>query len=275
MNLPAPPSNVFFRSNLQKISERVFPEPGVNLFELGYSHPFATDLPTASETTAEGSPPDATADDAMTDAPPVVTPPTRDMRREVSELLAPVFEALSKLDVGDNLKNCRGSLQGELTELSEKLGDLFVKAREEKITRLTAEHSASADACRLQQKAVDAAELAVQDFQAEFRKCNSALSLARAKLQSVLETEPLPDSWPTAALVNRWRAQRDAARLAVNVADEARSKCLELDRGLRSVLAAAKEKLSDLANVELTLRRKLSGQPWTDVEYGLVHPAEL
>ena len=275
MNLPVPASNVLFRSRLQGVCERAFPEPRVNLFELGYSHPFETDLPAASETTAEGSLPDAAEDASDANALPVVTAPFRDVRAEAHKLLAPVFEALSKLDVGDNLKNCRGSLQGELTELSEKLGDLFVKAREEKITRLTAEHSASADACRLQQKAVDAAELAVQDFQAEFRKCNSALSLARAKLQSVLESEPSPDTWPTPQQVNRWREQRDAARLAVNVADEARSKCLELDRGLRSVLAAAKEKLSELANVELTLRRKLSGQPWTDVEYGLVHPAEL
>lgn len=261
-----------FRSRLQTIEQIAFRQPHLDLFELGYVAPFATELPTEADPAEP--PADASAD---ADAPPVVAPPTRDVRGEIRKLFTPIFEALASLDVGDDLalkERCATSRQ-ELSQVSQSLADLFAEAREQKIVHLTTEHSAAADACRAQREVVKAAEQRVNEHQGEIRKANTALSQARAKFNTVLEREPSADTWPTAVEKHRWTLQRDAARAALTTADEAQGNCFERDRELRRSLAAAREKLDELAKAEAVLRNRLSGRPWHDAEFGLTNPPEL
>ncbi len=263
-----------FKSRLQTIEQIAFPESRVSLFELGYIAPFETNLPAAE--TADESSEAETATDA--NAPPIVSPPVRDMRALVSELLAPMWAHLDSLEISKDdqeLVQRRSDLLGKLRELGDTLGTFLSDHRQKLVGTLTAEWESAASACRAQREVVKTTQQKVDEYQAEIRKANAALSQARGKLNSTLEREPRLGQWPTAGERHRWIQQRDAAQAALTAADKAQTDVFQRDRELRRKLAEANQKLSELAKAEAVLRARLSGSPWTDPEYNLVHPAEL
>lgn len=260
---------------IERLHRRLVQPSDAELARMAYDNPFwrpELEEPIATADAASDElPPDASED---ANAPPLIVPPTRDVRGEVRRLLLPMFEELAKLD-DPELKDRCSSLRQELSEVSSKLGDFLTEAREQKIVRLTTEHTAAADACRTQKKIVEAAEQRLNEHQGEIRKTNVALSQARAKFDAVIEREPRPDTWPTAAEMHHWRTQRDRAHEELNKASEVQGKCFETGRTLLGKLTTEKEKLDKLAANERVLRARLAGMPYTDPEYNLVHPAEF
>jgi hypothetical protein len=268
----APPSN-FHVSATERLARAALPEPRVSMFELGYLRPFETDLK-----------PKPTPADESQEVPeqarllPVVQPPAPKVTpdEQAALLTGPIGSRLENLTCNGDLDQRRQDLLARLRELTKSLAVFFRDQRAWLVADLTAQQEQTARKCREQERVI-------ADFEAQFDEQMGTVRLAagqtsscRVLLASCDDAEkPNLDNWPSRVEMARWEAKHkrlsEALRAAEQAEDQARSKLSDL----RVQVLTEQRKLNALADAELVLRQRLSGEPWSDHEFGLEHPAEL
>jgi hypothetical protein len=254
----------FERSLIERISPQQPP------FDLGYSQPFwqpdKSSEPAAATTKMEAN------SGTDTDATPVVTPPTRDMRAVARQILAPASEALEKyVDDGPE----RSAMLGEVLSLIEKLGDVLTRGRQQRIDRLSAEQVALAEQCRQQAAVYATADKAVTDYLAVKRARHAELLNAESQLSSWEAQRDSLGRWPTGAALREYEVKRVTLVKAIDAAREVWEATFAEERRLISIRTAEESKLKKMAQAESTLIQRLSGKTWVDPELALPHEAEL
>lgn len=208
--------------------------------------------------------------------PPLIVPPHRDWKKITDKLTAPVWNCLMELKPEDEEQTqSRSALLVAASNFAQDLKTLLSAVHASKIERLTGEQECAAEACRQQLSAVNAAKLALDDYQKTIRAVKANLGRANAELYRWDEFEPSLDDFPTAEQVAIWKRGKALREQAVAAAETAQGEAFAEDRRLRSVVMKELENLAPLTKRELELRNELSGDEFFDAEFGLKRAPEL
>jgi len=310
--LPAPPAN-FHVAQTERLHRRlVDSQSGFGMERFAVALETVPESATVAESetvpetetvpdaaTEEQSSADATsASDAATDVelPPVISPPERDLRAEVAELLTAPMEYLFGLVVrlapADDgvergpfdtsrpeplaptteerqFEERRTALLTELRAWSESLTQFLQDHRAWTVTSLTAAHEKAAATCREQDALVASLKLRYDELGARLRTLQGETSKVRALANSVEEAKPDLVRWPTKEQVAEWEGKRDRVQQALTAARAAE----DAVRGERNDLAReidrAQTELRKRSGIEENLRNRLSGRPFVDPHVGL------
>jgi hypothetical protein len=245
-------------------------------FEEGYRNPLWGDPalrkpeldPAALETT--------TTDAPNEEFPPLIVPPARDWHAITNKLTAPAWNALTAVEPENQEQSeNKGAMLAVAINFARELEALLSAAHASRVERLVHEHQDASAECRLQLGAVDAAKVALDDYQATLRTVNAKLGRARADLFAWGAYEPDLNNFPTAEQVAIWRDGKLLREQAVAAAETEQGDAFATDRRLRSNVMKEFAKLKPLTARELQLRNELSGGEFFDAEFGLKHGPEV
>ena len=303
---PAITSN-FQQAPIERLYRAAFPEraavPIVD-FEAGYRNPFAVPEPALEIEQASTEAP--STDEQL---PPVIEPPSRDLGKEVCELVDPVTDYLSRFEVVDlsafdeRLSNLAPLATTELSLLNDErraaLAVPEVKEFDARKTALLAELHTWADSLhkfldehrswRTESlrsehgevwKAAREQTAVVNGLAAEFRlsvgrsnKLKVTAGQARLLFEGHAESRPDLDQLPSQADLDAWEAEDARLKTFMEASARAVESEIEVQNGLRMQFQRESTKLSQLRQTERELRSKLSGEVTTVL--GLNGGAEL
>lgn len=254
-----PPPTNFFKSGLQKIDEKIFPQPAV-----------AVTLPLPATVAVAEDPTGEFQDEELPDSEefePIITPPPRDFRAIANQLVTPILAQLAAFSGEDPRID---ETLDQVRDLGARLENLLSEVRTAKIEKLQREHAQSAEACRAQLRAITEANRVLSEYQPTVLKVNGELESARFNLTQWLAHEPSLDDYPSAAKLAAWRKGKEEREAKVFSLNAKQGEIFEEDRRLRWNVTQAKNAFLPLRDRELFLRSELIGQPYRDPETGLV-----
>lgn len=269
---------MMFTSQLQRIHTRAFPEsPAVVPFDAGYSNPLWGDPKVKSAAVAVE--PGTTPEIPAGDLPPVIAAPEPEISPEVRarKLLSAATAAIAGLDLNGDpaLESRAADLRAELFSLSGKLGVFLADVRKANIRTLTSQQEKAAAQCREQQAVIDGAESRYEEASAAVRKLAGVTASCRALFKACDAARPELDLWPNRVEVARWKVERARLSQALEQATDAEFGGRNELARVGQALVREQGKLAALADAELALRNRLSGEEFFDSETGLEHPPEL
>ena len=272
----APPSNHFV-STMEKLHRAAFPEPS---FDLGYLNPLWT--PGKPEPEKAGQ--TATADEGKSDQetlpeqlPPVVEapPPKMSPDQQAEMLTQSVKNRLDRVTCNSDLDQRRRDLLAQLSEFRQALAAFLADQRAWLVSDLTAQHEQAAQNCREQEGVISELQRQLDEQMDWVRKASGQTSSCRVLLAGCDDRKPDLDRWPSRTEIGRWQAERDRLSEELAAAQHAENDARSKSSQIHAALLAEKKKLNSLADAELLLRQRLSGEPWPDPEFGLMHAPEL
>jgi len=293
VTVPVPAQHVHGVALTERIHRALNPEPPVDLFELGYRTPLATDFskPAAVETAET----EATA--------PVITPPERDLNGEVGELLESVFGYLNQFVVFEQPDNFdegyrdplstskppqpeksreavefetrKSTLLSELRTWSGSLIQFLTDHRSWRTAELRQQHAEAWAVARTQDAVVAGIVAEGQQAAAEMRRLKVEQAKARLLAEAHVEAEPDLNDLPSQQALDQWRVTDERLKAAWKAADEAVSAELSRQRSLRLRYEREVIKRRALRQVEHDLRVKLGGEDVKDLGTGLVGAPEV
>jgi hypothetical protein len=282
-SVPAP-SN-FFTAPIEKLHRAAHPEPS---FEDGYRFPFwqperTPDAkpaePESAKPAEQTETPDAATETQVDPAslPPVIEAPAAKVTadEQAGKLLSPILNRLDGLACNSELEQRRFDLLIRIEEVRKSLATFFSDQREWLVSDLQRQQEEASEKCRQQKAVIASLEPGKAEAESAVRKASGQVSSCRTLLNRCDEEKPSDDRWPTRLEKAQWQAERDhlaaALEQAQTVEEQARA-------DLRTVVArilGEQRKFNELADAELILRERLSGQPWFDHEVGLQRQPEV
>ncbi|HXZ41843.1 MAG TPA: hypothetical protein VEG68_13955, partial [Terriglobales bacterium] len=175
----------------------------------------------------------------------------------------------------DDLEKRRIDLLAQLEEFRKSLAVFLADQRAWIVADLTAQQEQASAACREQTAVISRLDSEKAEALAAVRKASGLTSSCRALLNGCEAEKPNLDAWPSRADVARWEAEHSRLSEALEAAQEAEGQARSELRRIQARILEAERKLNALADAELTLRERLSGEAWSDHEVGLQHSPEV
>jgi len=267
-----PPSN-FYVAPIEQLNRQLVDPPPRFSFEDGYRTPFATEpKPAEPEPKVE-----AATDVDPASLPPVVEapPPKMSPDQQAEMLTQSVKNRLDRVTCNSDLDQRRRDLLAQLSEFRQALAAFLADQRAWLVSDLTAQHEQAAQNCREQEGVISELQRQLDEQMDWVRKASGQTSSCRVLLAGCDDRKPDLDRWPSRTEIGRWQAEHDRLSEELAAAQQAENDARSKSSQIHAALLAEKKKLNSLADAELLLRQRLSGEPWPDPEFGLMHAPEL